>query len=334
MNSRFGSLFRTSKAASWDPRIQQVYTTFNGGAKIGDWGVKYSLPTAVRTKYLTIQKFDTKESFPMFESAANQVKIARTLRENFKRSRTPKLPLSAQTQESSNSGVNESYNLAQMSKSQWEKFLKLARSKSKEWQEAVKEGRYESYEWLKFMNASNTKIDYTDTAVSSPTYHNYVPTVPETRIKGRILNRITVGYSVGIQGVVGQTIQSKNSPLRYGATRDPTEFYVSKFKFDGRGRPDIWVQTSPPQPRHTVGTYHQGSKSYMPHHSQGSTENKIGIAHERLKSLLDSVGHLGSPSSNKATSENSEAGSETKGISDPVKDIADVLSKSTRGNGY
>ncbi|KAJ1679490.1 hypothetical protein EV182_001944 [Spiromyces aspiralis] len=245
MNSRFGRLMRASKIASWDPQIPQVYTTHSAAARNGDWGLKYTLPTAVRTKNITVAQLDTKESFPDFESADERVKMLRAWKENFLRSSRPRMPAAAITE---GDGINagQKYNLSQMSEKEWARFLDLARSRSKEWKEAIKRGEYEPHEWFRFMGATFNRPDYSNTAVASPSYHNYTPSLPELRVKGRILNRVPGGYAVGIQGIVALLPQFSKSGSTAFNHREVRDFYVVQAQFDKHGRPDVVVSISPP----------------------------------------------------------------------------------------
>src|SRR5689334_10503820 len=59
MERSFSHLLRTSRLATFDKNINQIYTTSGKAKAIGDWGLKRNLPTVLRTHYLTIEQLDT-----------------------------------------------------------------------------------------------------------------------------------------------------------------------------------------------------------------------------------------------------------------------------------
>jgi hypothetical protein len=56
--SPFSALLRRSKFASYDTRINQVYTTYGGHAHRGNWGLKRPLPLRRRKAYITVNAID------------------------------------------------------------------------------------------------------------------------------------------------------------------------------------------------------------------------------------------------------------------------------------
>ncbi|KAL5490024.1 hypothetical protein ACEPAI_4857 [Sanghuangporus weigelae] len=57
--SNFAVLLRRSKFASYDPQIGQIYTTYDGSAHRGDWGLKRPLSVRRRDGRLVISSVDT-----------------------------------------------------------------------------------------------------------------------------------------------------------------------------------------------------------------------------------------------------------------------------------
>ena len=331
MNSRFSRIFRTSKAATWDPQIQQVYTTFSHEAKIGDWGMKHNLPTTVRTKNITVFQMDTKESFPSFISANNRVKIQQAWKENFLRSSSPQLPISAAGADTNGNGSEGIYNLTQMSDKQWRKFLDLARSRSKEWKEAISRGEYEPHEWFRFMNASNTKPNHKNTAISSPTYHNYIPTVPELRVKGRILNKVTGGYAVGIQGIVAFMPHHSKSLNNYINHRDVHDLYVVKAQFDSMGCPDVEVSMSPPMAyNYNASNFLDINRSRRFGNRQATaspdSSGSENVLYARLRGIMQNPNKNAKSSNPNTSYSNDEPQDSSSPLEkDPVSMVADIL---------
>lgn len=57
--SSFAALLRRSKFVTYDPRIGQIYTTHDGHAHRGDWGLKRPLAIRRRDAHIAIQTVDT-----------------------------------------------------------------------------------------------------------------------------------------------------------------------------------------------------------------------------------------------------------------------------------
>ncbi|KAJ2333016.1 hypothetical protein GGH92_008741, partial [Coemansia sp. RSA 2673] len=89
MESAFSRLFRTSKLASFDRSIKQVYATYPEAIAYGDWGLKRNIPAKVKTRLVTIGSLDTKEQITQLESANKQYMTINAWKENFPASRSP-----------------------------------------------------------------------------------------------------------------------------------------------------------------------------------------------------------------------------------------------------
>ncbi|KAI0331073.1 hypothetical protein GY45DRAFT_1322772 [Cubamyces sp. BRFM 1775] len=67
--SQFAALLRRSKFASFDPSIGQVYTTFDGHAARGNFGLKRPLAIRRRNAHITVQAIDSREQQTVWRSA-------------------------------------------------------------------------------------------------------------------------------------------------------------------------------------------------------------------------------------------------------------------------
>ncbi len=70
--SQFAVLLRRSKFASYDPRIGQVYTAFDGHAARGNFGLKRPLALRRRNAHITIQAVDSREQQTVWRSAESE----------------------------------------------------------------------------------------------------------------------------------------------------------------------------------------------------------------------------------------------------------------------
>ncbi|KAM5538135.1 hypothetical protein V8D89_008332 [Ganoderma adspersum] len=70
--SQFAALLRRSKFASFDPHIGQVYTTFDGHAARGNFGLKRPLALKRRNAFITVRAVDSREQQTVWKSAEPQ----------------------------------------------------------------------------------------------------------------------------------------------------------------------------------------------------------------------------------------------------------------------
>ena len=70
--SQFAALLRRSKFASFDPHIGQVYTSFDGHAARGNFGLKRPLAVRRRNTHITVQAVDSREQQTMWRSGEQQ----------------------------------------------------------------------------------------------------------------------------------------------------------------------------------------------------------------------------------------------------------------------
>ncbi|KAI0373063.1 hypothetical protein BV20DRAFT_963561 [Pilatotrama ljubarskyi] len=70
--SQLAALLRRSKFASFDPTIGQVYTSFDGHAARGNFGLKRPLALRRRNAHITVQAVDSREQQTVWRSAEPQ----------------------------------------------------------------------------------------------------------------------------------------------------------------------------------------------------------------------------------------------------------------------
>ena len=73
--SPFATLLRRSKFASYDPHIAQVFTTYDGSAHRGDWGLKRPLALRRRGAYITVKSVDTSSQQTEWNSGEKQAQF-------------------------------------------------------------------------------------------------------------------------------------------------------------------------------------------------------------------------------------------------------------------
>ncbi|KAJ1971063.1 hypothetical protein H4R34_005861, partial [Dimargaris verticillata] len=131
MESAFGRLFRSSRLASFDPQIKQVYTAHGPDSRAhGVWGLKRDMPVGLRTKLVYLHALDTKEHQTNLSSAQSAVLHLRRWRENFPTSRKPVVP----------SSVPQTH-IPSLNRKQWQAFLQFAASHKDEWRQLQSKDR-------------------------------------------------------------------------------------------------------------------------------------------------------------------------------------------------
>ncbi|KAJ2779924.1 hypothetical protein H4R18_003739 [Coemansia javaensis] len=256
MESAFGRLYRTSRLASHDSSIKQVYTTFAKEAWRKEWGLKRAMPSKLTTRLATVSSLDTHEQTTGFASANQQFMLTAAWKENFTASQSPgharRGAAAAHGGESTEpataaaAGRGPQRNLGQMTRSEWRRFLEEARARRSEWREALEKGNYAPEETLAFMNATNAASAAAADGVHwQPTYHDAAPPSEALQVYGRVLNRMGTGYAVAVQGIIA-SLPLQNHALEAGfAYRDVKRFYVHSAKFDAQGRPAVVLGLGP-----------------------------------------------------------------------------------------
>ncbi|KAF9317605.1 hypothetical protein BG003_000611 [Podila horticola] len=262
MERSFSHLLRTSRLATFDQNIKQIYTTSGNSKRIGDWGLKRNLPTVLRTHFLNIEQLDTAEHQTPFNSASSDYLFLQRWKENFPRSRPPQ-----------RQPVAVKKDLATMSEQEFNKLLASAREKRQSWKDALANNEVRSDDHLTYMNIqsrhsrgssaldtvtsqasvgsplSSTSSTSTVATGSSrvkvgPTYGFFEPSSP-TVVQGRSLGRSKSNQVVGVSGVVG-TLNSLQSPHLHNASKSLQSYYVYKAELDSDGRPNVHLGLSSP----------------------------------------------------------------------------------------
>ncbi|KAI8060860.1 hypothetical protein BC940DRAFT_311270 [Gongronella butleri] len=231
MDKTFAGLFRHSRLASYDRTLAQVYTTPKSAKKTGNWGLKRSLPTVVRTGYVTVGDLDTSEHQTPWQSGESQVLFVKRWKELFPGSKAP-LPRRDQVQ----------HNVASMTPQQFKRFLKQARQQAPAFQQALKNKEVTPEQVFDFLHCHFNKdltLNEQDSVVG-PTYSNYEVEYTHP-VKGRILNKQHDGYAVGIQGIVAKLSKTTAAGLRVGTDRGVRDFFVQDARIDPQGRPEVTV---------------------------------------------------------------------------------------------
>ncbi|KAG0363475.1 hypothetical protein BC939DRAFT_457601 [Gamsiella multidivaricata] len=303
MERSFSHLLRTSRLATFDKNIAQIYTTPQKAKAIGDWGLKRNLPTVLRTHNLYIEQLDTAEHQTPFQSATSDYLFLQRWKENFPRSRPP------QPQP-----VTVKKDLATMTDAEFQKLLQSAKEKRQAWKEALAENKVRSDDHLDFMNIMprDTKGGSIDTATSQatvgvlsitgasgtsttapltgsntrvkvgPTYGFFEPSTP-TIVQGRSLGRTKSNQVIGVCGVVA-SLPTYNAPHLQNAlqpSKSLQPYYVYRADLDADGRPNVVLGHTAPGPGHWLtgslggrDHYNYNGSSRLPQGAASNTTNK------------------------------------------------------------
>ncbi|KAG0201464.1 hypothetical protein BGX28_005717 [Mortierella sp. GBA30] len=269
MERSFSHLLRTSRLATFDRNVAQIYTTSGKAKAIGDWGLKRNLPTVLRTHYLNIEQLDTAEHQTPFQSAASDYLFLQRWKENFPRSRPPQpQPLAIKK------------DLSTMTDAEYKKLLAEAREKRQAWKEALSKNEVRADDHLNYLNimtrhsakksidtatsqstfatnaatAANSSIASSAPLTSGsntrvkvgPTYGFFEPSTP-TIVQGRSLGRSKTNQFIGVCGVVAALPTYTPSHL-YNTTKSLQPYYVHKAEIEADGRPNVVLGLTPPQP--------------------------------------------------------------------------------------
>ncbi|KAF9916540.1 hypothetical protein BX616_003512 [Lobosporangium transversale] len=297
MERSFSHLLRTSRLATFDKTIPQIYTTSGKAKAIGDWGLKRNLPTVLRTHYLTIEQLDTAEHQTPFKSGSSDYLFLQRWKENFPRSRPPQpQPIAVRK------------DLSTLTDAEFKKLLETAREKRQAWKEAVAKNEYRTDEHLSFLNivSRQPKSSSIDTSTSQasvgtgnssttvnntspapfigsnvrtkvgPTYGFYEPSTPVV-VQGRGIGRTKNSQLIGVCGVVA-TFPIYSTPHLQNATKSLQPYYVYKAELDADGHPNVVLGHVAPGPGNwltgSIGSrsdhYNYNAASRLP---QGANSN-------------------------------------------------------------
>ncbi|KAF9355668.1 hypothetical protein BGX26_006258 [Mortierella sp. AD094] len=265
MERSFSHLLRTSRLATFDKNIAQIYTTTGKSKAIGDWGLKRNLPTVLRTHFLNIEELDTAEHQTPFKSASSDYLFLQRWKENFPSSRPP------QPQP-----VTVKKDLSTMTDAEFQKLLQTAREKRQAWKEALAKNEVPSDEHLNFMNimSRHSKVGSIDTSTSQatvgfgsssattatsaplagsstrvkvgPTYGFFEPSTP-TIVQGRTLGRSRNNQLIGVCGAIATLPNYSSSHLQV-SSKSLQQYYVHRAELEADGRPNIVLGYSAPGP--------------------------------------------------------------------------------------
>ncbi|KAF9579127.1 hypothetical protein BGW38_004750 [Lunasporangiospora selenospora] len=257
MERSFSHLLRTSRLASFDRKIPQIYATTKKAKAIGDWGMKRNLPTVFKSHFLYIRELDTAEHQTPFDSAAADYLFLQRWKENFPRSRPP----TAQP-------VTVKKDLASLTDEQYKKLLQQAKNRRQEWREALAKNEVRSDDYLEFMNVTkqskNSSIDsvYSLPSVDSPfsagrsgpspdsrtkvgpTYGFFEPSTP-TIVQGRTLGRTKSSQLVGVSGVIAN-LPYTSGPHFQNVSKALQPYYVQSAELEADGYPNVVLSYTPP----------------------------------------------------------------------------------------
>ncbi|KAJ1733596.1 hypothetical protein LPJ61_001488 [Coemansia biformis] len=334
MESAFARLYRSSKLASCDSSIKQIYTTYAREAPRKEWGLKRAMPSKLATRLATVASLDTREQTTDFASANQQYMLVAAWKENFTESHAPGSAHLGRTAHglggsalgSMDEGQTRSSpqrNLSQMTRAEWKRFLDEARSRRAEWKAELEKGNYAPEETLTFMNATNATTNLSDGVHRQPTYHDSASPSEALQVHGRVLNRMGSGYAVAVQGVIAN-LPLQNHALESGFQyRDVKTFYVHSATFDNQGRPCVTLGISPQGTRESPAAFSMGGRgSFSPHRPRGKDETAM---QDKLMSRIEAAMQLASHVSKDGKRRGGSAGD-----TGPVADALDLLNQTRR----
>ncbi|KAI9321340.1 hypothetical protein BX666DRAFT_1841732, partial [Dichotomocladium elegans] len=233
MDKTFAGALRNSRLAGFDRKLAQVYTASKNCKRTGEWGLKRSLPTVVRTPFITISDLDTTEHQTPWQSGTSQVFFMRRWKENFPASKRPMTP-SDQVQ----------HNVASMTPSEFKQFVKSANKRAHEFQTKLETKELVPDQVFEYLGATFHSDRGKKHHVVGPTYSNHA--VPNGYpVQGRILGATEGGYAVGVGGIVAFLPKSSAVNLRRSSDRSVRTFYLHRAEFDSEGRPLVTLRLHP-----------------------------------------------------------------------------------------
>ncbi|ORX61933.1 hypothetical protein DM01DRAFT_253041 [Hesseltinella vesiculosa] len=242
MDKSFASLLRHSKLATYDRRLNQIYTTPKHFKQQGDWGVKRNLPAVIRTPYLSIANLDTIEHQTPWTSGDHQVSFVRRWTTNFPNA----LPRSLPPQDIPSASLR--INLASMSPRQFRRYVKhtITPDTIASIKQALNTDALTPEQVYDYLNV--TFDPETPVALVGPVYSQPSKELLEQEVvvHGRILNPQQGGYAVGIGGVVALLPRRFAVGLKKPGDRMMVrKFYVRKAYLDDDGKPQVIVSLLP-----------------------------------------------------------------------------------------
>ncbi|KAJ2647669.1 hypothetical protein IWW40_004483 [Coemansia sp. RSA 1250] len=282
MESAFARIYRSSKLASYDRGIEQIYTSYGKAAKQKDWGLKRPMAKFANTKLAFIRDIDAMEQVTDFAPANKEYIRMKTWTENFTESHSPHYSSASEhtfdllddfdtlePKGKPKQGASETKrrhgplrNIGKMTRRQWAKFLEEAHARRAEWKGELAKGNFAPEEALTFMGATNVSGIQNDGIHRQPTYHDYAPPTETLQVQGRVLGRVAAMYTVAVQGIIA-TLPLQNHAMEAGFHyRDVKNFYVHSARFDDRGRPQVVLGLQPRGSRESSVSFNANRGSF------------------------------------------------------------------------
>lgn len=225
MSTSFASLLRSSRLATYDRTIGQVYTTPLKHKKTGDWGLKRNLPTVIRTRYVTIEQLDTAEHQTPWQPGDSKVLFVKRWKENFPDSKRPVPRADKKT-----------YNIVEMTPADFNRFLDTCSAQAPEFQQLLKKKKIVPDQLFEYLNVTFATSPAEKPV--GPTYSDFT-TEGANSVEGRILNSTRHGHAVGVAGVVAYLPKEHTTYLRQLGDKKVRTFYVESAHIDPEGKPHV-----------------------------------------------------------------------------------------------
>ncbi|KAG2182104.1 hypothetical protein INT43_007031 [Umbelopsis isabellina] len=233
MDKSFAKLLRSSKLASFDSTIPQVYSTKNCWKKRGDWGLKRTLPNVIRTKHITVGALDTAEHQTPWNSANASVNFVRVWKENFPTSQKPKPQPEVVFRD-----------LGSLTEDEFKKLVKKSKKLSPEYNQLVKDDKLSKKQLLEFLGVTASPTAQKSQGVVGPTYSDHQPEYGYP-VEGRILGMEgTFKYVVGVSGITA-SLNVKDTG-RPAIDKEVRTFFVKHASIEPNGRPNIVLSSAKP----------------------------------------------------------------------------------------
>ncbi|KAJ2161893.1 hypothetical protein GGF46_001084 [Coemansia sp. RSA 552] len=335
MEGAFGRLYRTSKLASYDRSIKQIYTTYKSSLGRKEWGLKRRLPKKVGTQLVVLKSAETREQMVDFESANQPYLMVQSWKENFTASTSPKWAAMPEPEfgmygaaehpgdsADGRAARGPQRNLGRMSRLEWRRFLDEVKARRSEWKAELAKGNYAPEEALTFVNATSVSSSTSDGVVRSPTYHDYEPPAQSVEVYGRILNRTGASYAVAVQGIVA-TLPHSNYIQDHGfQNRDVKKFFVHSARFDNQGRPVVVLGINP------AGQSESAQAAIKS--STGTFSWKGSQAQRKRRENPDFMKQLHNALELRSVVANQSGDKPAEGLAGPLADALDAINKTRR----
>jgi hypothetical protein len=276
-----------------------------------DFALKRQIP-GIKGSFVSIQDFDTPYDFSRVQDASAQALRQMVFEENFALARNEEqsatahgdgdIPVVRGTDVSA-AVQPEHPNLYTMTDSEFNDVLNRARSMRDQYSTEVERFPTRKGSLNYAMQILNVNADDDANAESFPCSFGYLSAKAErlrdSKVCGRILNRVPGGFAVGLGGAVGFLPQlSPEEFAEYALSPDDRlrtyDFYLQDLRWSREGKPHIVVSMRPLSA--TAGLHAATADDEM------ETATQSADAHTELQSLLDEI--LASATKNSAPDDN------------------------------